>query len=227
MLRAPGGEQPRAPIGRASPEAHMNAISSPGALLRASPDFVFEGRPVRIIQDASGEPWFVAPDVCRVLEMAEVSSALRTLDPDEKGPLTVRTLGGDQMVAGISEPGLYKLMARSRKPEARRFDRWVRHEVLPAIRRDGSYTVALPDDSLEEICLRAMAGLQAAVARQKAELLAAAAQIEELEPKAEAHDQLAAARGSMGVRDAAKVLKVAQNRVGDSRRSVEGEGGAP
>lgn len=102
--------------------------------------FVFEKMPVRVINGADGDPWFVAPDVCRVLELERTESALRILDPDEKGAHTVSTPGGTQSVTTISEPGLYKLLARSRKPEARRFDRWVRHEVLPTIRKTGSYT---------------------------------------------------------------------------------------
>lgn len=76
----------------------------------------FESKPIRVVTGTDGEPWFVAPDVCRVLEMSDVTSALRVLDEDEKGPLTVRTLGGDQMVNCISEPGLCKLMGDGKKP---------------------------------------------------------------------------------------------------------------
>lgn len=71
----------------------------------------FEGKPVRVVM-VDADAWFAAPDVCRALEMADVTSALRALDADEKGPLTVRTPGGDQIVNGVSEPGLYKLIAR-------------------------------------------------------------------------------------------------------------------
>ena len=65
----------------------------------------------------NGNPWFVASDVCRVLELDNVTAALRVLDADEKGLITDKTPGGEQMVNAISEPGLYKLLARSRKPE--------------------------------------------------------------------------------------------------------------
>jgi prophage antirepressor-like protein len=105
----------------------------------------FEGKPVRVIT-RDGDPWFVAADVCRVLEIEHASSATRILDEDEKGVHTMHTPGGSQDMAIISEPGLYKLMARSRKPEAKRFDRWVRHEVLPSIRKTGGYMVVAPVD---------------------------------------------------------------------------------
>lgn len=67
--------------------------------------------------------------------------ALRTLDADEKGLSIVETPGGKQELNIVSEPGLYKLIGRSRKPEARRFDRFVRHEILPAIRRTGRFEI--------------------------------------------------------------------------------------
>jgi len=89
--------------------------------------------------DRSGELWFVGADVCRVLQLRNTTLALRGLDPDEKGLCIVKTLGGPQELNTISEPGLYKLIGRSRKPEARLFDRFVRHEILPAIRRTGRF----------------------------------------------------------------------------------------
>jgi prophage antirepressor-like protein len=95
--------------------------------------FHFEGKPVRVVDREDGAQWFVASDVCRILELSDVSTATRILDADERGTSIVGTLGGDQNVTVISEPGLYKLMARSRKPEAKRFDRWVRNDVLSAI----------------------------------------------------------------------------------------------
>ena len=86
------------------------------------------------------EPWFVAKDVCDVLEIADHKSSLRLLDDDEKGVHTMHTLGGEQQMATVNEPGLYSLILRSRKPEAKAFKRWITHEVLPQIRRTGTYT---------------------------------------------------------------------------------------
>lgn len=92
---------------------------------------------VRVV-DVNGEPWFVAKDVCDCLEL-DLASGARGLDDDEKGLHTMQTPGGMQEMSIISEAGLYSLILRSRKPEAKEFKRWVTHEVLPSIRRAGSY----------------------------------------------------------------------------------------
>ena len=88
------------------------------------------------------EPWFVATDVCKALEIGNVSMALSRLDADEKGISSIDTLGGTQKVSIINEPGLYSLILTSRKPEAKAFKRWITHEVIPAIRRHGAYITA-------------------------------------------------------------------------------------
>jgi hypothetical protein len=85
------------------------------------------------------ETWFVVADVCAVLGHTDASKAVSRLDDDEKGLLNVRTLGGDQTMNVISESGLYALILTSRKPQAKAFRRWVTGEVLPSIRRAGSY----------------------------------------------------------------------------------------
>lgn len=84
-------------------------------------------------------PWFVAKDVCSVLGLTHVTKALLLLDDDEKGLTPIHTLGGAQQLLIISESGLYKLIMRSDKPEARAFQDWVTKTVLPAIRKDGAY----------------------------------------------------------------------------------------
>ena len=99
---------------------------------------VYKSSPVRIVEKG-GEPWFVARDVCKVLEITKVDSAIRNLDADEKGAHTVSTPGGNQEMTIVSEAGLYSLILRSRKPEAKAFKRWVTHEVLPSIRKTGAY----------------------------------------------------------------------------------------
>jgi len=86
-----------------------------------------------------GEPWFVANDVCAVLEFAHPASNLRRLDDDEKGVHTMHTPGGPQEMTIINESGLYSLILTSRKPEAKKFKKWVTAEVLPAIRKTGRY----------------------------------------------------------------------------------------
>jgi prophage antirepressor-like protein len=118
--------------------------------------FDFDSQAVRIIQDTNGEPWFVAADVCRVLEIAKPENAYARLDDDEKGTRTVGTPGGPQEMVAINEPGLYSLILTSRKPEAKRFKRWVTHEVLPTIRKTGSFvahgaTQALPAPTQDRV----------------------------------------------------------------------------
>lgn len=109
---------------------------------------LYKEHPVRIV-DRGGEPWFVAKDVCAVLEIAKVDSAIRSLDEDEKDTHSMSTLGGDQELSIVSEAGLYSLVLRSRKPEAKAFKRWVTHEVLPSIRKTGAYVA--PNLSMEQI----------------------------------------------------------------------------
>ena len=101
-------------------------------------EFSFKGQRVRPVL-LDGETWFVAADVCTVLEHTQPSKAVLRLDDDEKGVTTVPTLGGSQEMLVVSESGLYALIFSSRKPEARAFRRWVTGEVLPAIRRTGRY----------------------------------------------------------------------------------------
>lgn len=86
-----------------------------------------------------GEPWFVAKDVCDALEIGNSRQAVSYLDDDEKGVTTNDTLGGTQQVSIINESGLYSLILRSRKPEAKKFKKWVTAEVLPSIRKHGAY----------------------------------------------------------------------------------------
>lgn len=105
----------------------------------------FEDTRVRIVM-ILGEPWFVAADVCAALEITDHKVALRRLDDDEKGRCLIPTLGGKQTMRIICESGFYKLIARSRKATtpgtfAHRFSNWVFREVVPSIRKTGSYGV--------------------------------------------------------------------------------------
>lgn len=97
-----------------------------------------------------GEPWFVAADVCKALELEKTNRALSRLDDDEKGAHSVSTPGGRQRMSIISESGLYSLILGSRKPEARAFKRWITHEVIPSIRKHGAYMTDSLLDALEE-----------------------------------------------------------------------------
>ena len=87
----------------------------------------------------NGEPWFVAADVCKALDITQNRNAVARLDDDEKGVRLTDTLGGKQKLTVVNEAGLYSLVLGSRKPEAKAFKRWITHEVLPTIRRTGGY----------------------------------------------------------------------------------------
>lgn len=91
-----------------------------------------------------GEPWWVLADVCRVLGIKNSRDVVNRLDPDEKGVGQIDTPGGNQNMTIINESGLYKVILRSDKLEAKPFTRWVTHEVLPAIRKTGAYSMTTP-----------------------------------------------------------------------------------
>jgi len=90
-----------------------------------------------------GEPAVVGKDLCEALEIKDHPQALGTLPDDERGGCSIPTPGGDQEMIVVFEPGIYRMIFRSRKPEAEAFKRWVFHEVLPAIRKTGSYTAGV------------------------------------------------------------------------------------
>lgn len=102
--------------------------------------FAFDTAAVRTLM-IDDEPWFVAGDVANVLGYRNAPDMVRMLDEDEKGTQIVRTLGGDQEASIINESGLYACVLKSRRPEAKAFRKWITSEVLPALRRQGSYSV--------------------------------------------------------------------------------------
>lgn len=138
-----------------------------------------------IVKD--NEPWFVAADVCRSLEIGNPSDAMRRLDEDEKALVSIEGMSrGNDLTNIINEPGLYALVLGSRKPEARAFKRWITHDVVPAIRRHGMYaTNELLDnpDLLIEAATRIkvqrekIAALETTVAVQSQQLAEAAPKV--------------------------------------------------
>ena len=102
--------------------------------------FIYSGNQLRTVKQADGL-WWVLRDVCDVLGLAEPHRVAARLDDDEKGRTRMTTPGGVQEVTIINEPGLYSVILRSEKPEAKAFKRWVTHDVLPSIRRTGAYGI--------------------------------------------------------------------------------------
>lgn len=153
---------------------------------------------VRAIQ-IEGEPWFVAADVCRTLEIGNTSQALSRLDEDEKDVILTDTLGGVQKMSIVNEPGLYTLVLGSRKDEAKGFKRWITHEVIPSIRKTGKYEVQqTPKTYLE--------ALKALVAAEEEKQILALENAE-MKPKAEFADAIIASNTTILVGDFAKILK--------------------
>lgn len=172
--------------------------------------FTFDTATLRTLTDENGDPWFVAKDVCDILSLG-TEHLRRDLDEDEVTKATnlpnwqVGTNGG-RIPLIISEPGLYKLIMRSRKPEAKEFQRWVTHEVLPVIRKTGGYIPTSESDSDEAIMAKALLIAQKTIERNAQQLRAKDRQIMELEPKAKALDAFTDVEDRLLVREAAKVL---------------------
>ena len=96
---------------------------------------------VRAYEDEEGTAWFIATDVARILGHRDAANALRGVDEDEKGTTIVSTPGGEQTLSTVSEAGLVTVLMRARVEAAKPFRRWITHEVLPSIRRTGSYSL--------------------------------------------------------------------------------------
>ena len=168
--------------------------------------FNFHDETVRVLTDERDEPWFIAKDVCAVLEIGNPSQALTNLDDDEKGITTTDTLGGPQKTVTVSESGFYKLVLRSRKPVAKEFQRWVTHEVLPNIRRHGAY---MTEQTVERILSDpdTLIRLATDLKREREARKQAEQQVKVLAPKAQALDDFTSVEGTRSVRDTAKILR--------------------
>lgn len=133
--------------------------------------FVYGSSEVRTVT-IDNETWFVAKDVCEVLDIANVTQALNRLDDDERSMFNIGRQGETNVV---NEPGLYSLISGSRKPEAKQFRRWINHEVIPSIRKTGSYGTSIdlsklsPEMQMFKMTFDAVAKIQleAAEANQK------------------------------------------------------------
>ena len=163
----------------------------------------------------NGEPWFVAKDVTDSLGLDR--TATRRLDDDEKAVRSTHTVGGAQDMTIVSLPGLLSLVLSSRKPGAKAYKRWVTHEVLPAIHRDGGYIAAEVNEPPEVILARALKIADETMHRQKQ-------QIEELAPRARFADAVAASDGCILVGSLAKIMRqnglnIGQNRLFERLRS--------
>ena len=178
--------------------------------------FDFKGAALRTLTDENGEPWFVAKDVCDILGLENSRKATAELDPDEKNTVTISDgIPGNPNKTIISEPGLYKLIMRSRKPEAKEFQRWVTHEVLPSIRKHGAY---MTQQTLDKALTSPDFLIQLATKLKEEQ-----EKVKELEPKARFADAVAASDGTCLIGELAKMLRqngldIGQNRLFETLR---------
>ena len=151
----------------------------------------------------NGEPWFVAADVCKALEVANPTDSIKRLDEDEKARLNLGLKGGDTNI--INEPGLYSLVLGSRKPQAKAFKRWVTHDVIPSIRKYGMYAT---DETIDRILadpdfgIRLLTQLKEERAKNRLLMQENAEQkqvIEEMQPKVSYYDSILASTSSVPV----------------------------
>lgn len=167
--------------------------------------FNFNGNDVRVVVGGDGEPRWVASDVAKVLGFSEASAMTRHLDEDEKGLSTWQTPGGAQKMLTINESGLYSAILRSRKPEAKKFKRWVTHEVLPQIRKSGAYVSDAILDSEDPLDMLQRAVDIAREERAKKEL--AESKVVVMQPKALFADAVSSSHSEILVGELAKILR--------------------
>ncbi len=163
--------------------------------------FDFRGASLRTLTDEAGEPWFVLKDCMSILDLGNPTETVKMFDDDEFSTTEViDSIGRRQQAYIISEPGLYRLVMRSRKPEAKEFQRWVTHEVLPSIRKHGGYMAGQERMTPEQMALASMRWLQSKVDEQ-------AKQLKAQEGKVLFANAVETARTSILVGDFAKILK--------------------
>ncbi|MEC1552588.1 phage antirepressor [Bacillus haynesii] len=178
--------------------------------------FNYQDQQVRtVVKD--GEPWFVAKDVCDVLEIGNPSQALSRLDEDEKNTVILNEGIGNPNKTIVNEPGLYSLILGSRKPEAKQFKRWITHEVIPTIRKTGGY-VANDDLFIQTYLPQADEQTKQLFKVTLHTMKEQSKQIETMKPKALFADAVEASESSVLVGELAKILqqngvKIGQNRL--------------
>lgn len=103
--------------------------------------FNYGSNKIQVVKDDNDNPWWIAKEVCNVLDIKDVSDTMKRLDEDEKLIRVLPVSGQNREIWLVNEAGLYTLIIRSNKPDAKKFKRWITHEVLPSIRKTGKYEV--------------------------------------------------------------------------------------
>lgn len=161
------------------------------------------------------EPWFVAADVCKALEIGNPTDAMRRLDADERTLVSIEGASNGLSVNAVNEPGLYTLVLGSRKPEAKAFKRWITHDVIPSIRKNGGYIAGQETLSPEELMAKALLVAQKTIeeknkllSRTSVELSAAKVENEIMRPKAGYFDEVVDRNLLTNFRETAKELGI-------------------
>nr|DAN76661.1 MAG TPA: hypothetical protein [Caudoviricetes sp.] len=161
---------------------------------------------VRIAMSENNEPFFCLADVCQILDLIPSKVAQR-LDKDVLSKYPLETAGGIQQANFVDEDGLYDTILDSRKPEAKKFRKWVTSEVLPCIRKTGGYIATKMDDTPEEIMARALIVAQETIKRKEERLKQLEEKNAQLQPKAEFADCIMKSKDCITIGDLANILK--------------------
>lgn len=196
---------------------------------------VFENKEfgaIRVVKSESGEPLFIVKDICDFFGVTNRNRVLQQLDDDEKGGTQIDTPGGKQTMTYLTEAGVYHFLFIIQPSKARgipqeeidakcklvnRYKRWVTHDVLPAIRRDGGYMVARDGETPQETMARALLIAQETIDRKDSTIAAQQDTIRELAPKAAFYDAVGDSDGKMSVADFSKALRQAGIHMGQNR----------
>lgn len=152
-----------------------------------------------------GEPLFVAADVCKALDIGNPTQAMTRLDEDES---TLISNEGGREVNAVTESGLYALVLGSRKPEAKQFKRWITHDVIPSIRKNGGYIAGQNEMSPEELMAKALKVAEKTLAERDARISALSVQNAIMAPKADYFDELVERNTLTNFRETAKELGI-------------------
>jgi anti-repressor protein len=177
--------------------------------------FNYEGAEVRTV-DREGETWWVLKDVCGVLELSDTNKVTERIDSDDLTRIKIVSGGQTREMYAVNESGLYNVILRSDKAEAKKFKRWVTHEVLPSIRKHGAYMTAGKVDEMlndPESWIKLLGALKAE--REEKEVLSS--RVEADRPKVLFADAVAVSEGAILIGELAKILKANGVDVGQNR----------
>lgn len=164
------------------------------------------------------EPWFVASDICRPLDLSNPTMAMQRIDDDEKAKFNLGLSGGETNC--VNEYGLYSLALASRKKEAKDFKRWITHEVLPSIRKNGGYIAGQETMSDDELMAKALLVANNKIAERDKIIEQKQARIEQMKPKEIFADAVATSHTSILIGDLAKLICQNGVQIGQKRLFV-------